>query len=234
MALCNKTSGVKTSEIVIVPGAPELTLVSTSRDSVSVGWELPTGTVVEEIELQWRVREIGQLSQGTTHTDSLNPPTNQYTISGLEGLVNGTVEVVVTAINGAGRNTSSTLTIHSNALRNDGPTTTEGPTRNTDSVSDSEEDDNTDSVSVNLGAIIGGAVGIFLASVAAGVLIAFAVLTISRNRQKKKEKRLALLFSTYSHNTLGVLAIHTHVSTSLCNQYTYHQNILYINHINSV
>ena len=69
--------------VVSVPGAPELTLVSTSRDSVSVGWELPTGTVVEEIELQWRVREIGQLSQSTTHTDSINPPTNQYTISGL-------------------------------------------------------------------------------------------------------------------------------------------------------
>ena len=197
----------------------------TSRDSVSVGWELLTGTVVEEIELQWRVREIGQLSQSTTHTDSINPPTNQYTISGLEGLENGTVEVVVTAINGAGRNASNTLTIHSNALRNDGPTTTEGPTRNTDS----EEDDsaNTDSVSVNLGAIIGGAVGIFLASVAAGVLIAFAVLTISRNRQKKKEKRSALLFSTYSHNTLGVLAIHT----PLCVINIHTIGIVYKNHI---
>ena len=189
--------------------------MSTSRDSVSVGWELPTGTVVEDVELQWRVREIGQLSQSTTHTDSINPPTNQYTISGLEGLVNGTVEVVVTAINGVGRNTSSTLTIHSNALRNDGPTTTEGPTRNTDST-DSEEDDsaNTDSVSVNLGAIIGGAVGIFLVSVAAGVLIAFAVLTISRNRQKKKVKRSALLFITFTQ--YSGRTSHSHSCIHIC------------------
>ena len=166
--------------VVIVPGAPELTLVSTSRDSVSVGWELPTGTVVEEIELQWRVREIGQLSQSTTHTDSINPPTNQYTISGLEGLENGTVEVVVTAINGAGRNASNTLTIHSNALRNDGPTTTTTTTTTTTEGPTSSSD------GVHIGALIGGAVGIFLLSIVLGITL---YCICSYTCRKKREMR---------------------------------------------
>ena len=137
--------------IGLVPGAPHLSLISTSTDSVTVSWSVPTGTVVETFDLHWAVEGDQQLL--TTSTDTVD--TNQYIISGLSELENATVRIVVTTVNGAGRNSSTPLTFNSNILQNMDP-----------------EEDNTDTTgsTIPLGALIGGAVGIFLASYDCGYL----------------------------------------------------------------
>ena len=165
-----------------MPGAPELSLVSTSADSVTVSWRVPEGTVVERYEIQWRVRDEESQSMSSTHTDdSLSSSTEQYTISGLQQITNGTIEILVTAVNGAGISSSIPLTLHSNALqRNDVPSEENG---DLPSEEDSAEPDS-DALSSNV--IIGGAVGIFFVSLVIGVLVAVVVLKVTRSRKKEK------------------------------------------------
>ena len=154
-----------TSMSTSVPGAPALALVSTTVDSVTVSWSVPTGTVVENFDLQWNAEREQQLK--STSTDRVASYIHRYTISGLSSLENATVKIIVTAINGAGTNTSTPLTLHSDILRN----------------MDSEGDGA--GTSISFGALIGGAVGIFLISIAAGVLTTFVAHKCHQNSKKK-------------------------------------------------
>ena len=83
-----------------------MSLISTSTDSVTVSWSVPTGTVAGTFDLHWSVE--GDQQPLTTSTDTVD--TNQYIISGLSELENATVRIVVTTVNGAGRNSSMPLT----------------------------------------------------------------------------------------------------------------------------
>ena len=157
--------------MLTVPGAPELSLVSTTADTVTVSWRVPEGTVVKNYEIQWRVREGESLSMTTAHTDeSLSSFTDQYTISGLQQIANGIIEILVTAVNKAGSNTSAPFILHTNTLRNS-PTTEESSSSN----------------NINIGIIIGGAVGISLISFVFGIAIlcVCALLMLRRNKQNK-------------------------------------------------
>ena len=152
----------------LAPGAPALALVSTTVDSVTVSWSVPTGTVVDNFDLQWNVEREQQPE--TTFTEMVGGSIHRYTISGLSGLQNATVKIIVTAINGAGTNTSTPLTLHSDILRN--------------MDSEGGDTDGADT-SISFGALIGGAVGIFLVSIAAGILIAFVAHKCRENMKKK-------------------------------------------------
>ena len=111
---------------------------------------------MKTFDLHWSVE--GDQQPLTTSTDTVNNSTNNYIISGLSELENATVRIVVTTVNGAGRNSSTPLTFNSNILQNMDP-----------------EEGNTDTTgsTIPLGALIGGAVGIFLASIGAGILISY-------------------------------------------------------------
>ena len=126
---------------------------------------------MESYEIQWRVREGESQSMTTTHTEeSLSSSTDQYTISCLQQIANGTIEVLVTALNGAGSNTSAPFILHTNTLRNS-PTT--------------EESNNSNNINIDI--IIGGAVGISLVSFVFGIAIlcVCVLLMLRRNKQNK-------------------------------------------------
>ena len=121
---------------------------------------------METFDLHWSVEEDQQPL--TTSTDTVD--TNQYIISGLSELENATVMIVVISTNKAGRNSSVPLTFHSDILRD---SATQQPT-----VGSSD---------TNLGVIIGGAVGIFFASLVLGIFIFFIGYRITRQCQKKQK-----------------------------------------------
>ena len=131
-----------------------------------MSWSVPTGTVVETFDLHWSVE--GDQQPLTTSTDTVD--TNQYIISGLSELENATVKIVVISTNKAGRNSSVPLTFHSDILR---ASATQLPT-----VGSSD---------INLRVIIGGAVGIFFASLVLGIFIFFIGYRITRQCQKKQK-----------------------------------------------
>ena len=131
---------------------------------MTVSWSVPTGTVAETFDLHWSVE--GDQQPLTTSTDTVD--TNQYIISGLSELENVTVKIVVISTNKAGRNSSVPLTFHSDILRD----------------SATQQPGSTDT---NLGAIIGGAVGIFFASLVLGIFIFFIGYRITGQCQKKQK-----------------------------------------------
>ena len=146
-----------------------MSLISTSTDSVTVSWSVPTGTVVETFDLHWSVE--GDQQPLTTSTDTVDNSTNNYIISGLSELENATVMIVVISTNKAGRNSSVPLIFHSDILRD---SATQQPT-----VGSSD---------TNLRVIIGGAVGIFFASIVLGIFIFFIGYRITRQCQKKSNR----------------------------------------------
>ena len=140
--------------------------MSTTGDSVTVSWSVRSGTVVENFDLRWKVEDKQQPT--TTSTDTVGSFTNHYTITGLSGFENATIALVVTSVNRAGRNSSAALTFSSNVLA-DSATPPPGGSNDT-----------------NLGAIIGGAAGILIASFLVGIL--FTLGTIQTTRQCKISK----------------------------------------------
>ena len=163
---------------------------------------------MESYEIQWRVREGKSLSMTTTITDnSLSSSTEQYTISGLQQITNGTIEILVTAVNGAGISSSIPLTLHSNALqRNDVPSEENGdlPSEENDDLPSEEDGAESDSnaLSSNVGVIIGGALGIFFVSLVIGVLVAVVVLKVTRSRKKEKLVCIVYFSNTEFSGTL--------------------------------
>lgn len=146
---------------IIVPGAPELTLIFVTADSVSFSWTVPNGTVVEGYELKWSIEKQVELR-------TLSQAMNSYTISELGMYDNTTIEILVTAINDVGRRDSNPLTIHSDFIQN-------GPKKNS-------------ATNINIGIIIGGAVGVFLIGLTIGIIagiIVFKLIHNCRNRKKR-------------------------------------------------
>ena len=119
---------------------------------------------METFDLHWSVE--GDQQPLTTSTDTVDNSTNNYIISGLSEFENATVMVIST--NKAGRNSSVPLTFHSDILRD----------------SATQQPDSTDT---HLGAIIGGAVGIFFASLVLGIFIFFIGYRITYQCQKKQK-----------------------------------------------
>ena len=150
----------------LVPGAPALALVSTTVDSVTVSWSVPTGTVVENFDLQWNVEREQQPE--TTFTEMVGGSIHRYAISGLSGLQNATIEFVATSINKAGRESSTPLIFHSDILRDFDDSATPPP----DGPADT-----------NLGIIIGGAVGISLVSLVAGIFVSLITTHLLKKRK---------------------------------------------------
>ena len=144
-----------------VPGAPILTLVSTTADSATLHWTVPTGTVVTRYDLQWTV--MGDSLPASTTEDSVPASTNTYTITELSIRQNVTVHMRVMAFNGVGRNSSTPLIIHSSIL----------------------QDSSEDSASVDVATFIGGAVGIFVASLVIGIVATLMLCALSQRRKKK-------------------------------------------------
>ena len=106
-------------------------------------------------DLQWSVE--GEQEPRTLMSGSLPGSADRHSVSGLGRFENVTVQMMVTSVNEAGRNTSAPLTLHSNILQN----------------FDMRPEDGSGSITLNVEALIGGAVGIFLVSIAAGFLISF-------------------------------------------------------------
>ena len=173
-----------------MPGAPEVTLISTTSNTVTFSWTVPSGTEVESYELMWNIDGLQQ----TTHTDSLSgttrgsrsipvhksispspyimtctceqsTPDTSYTITGLDMYDNASIEIIVTVVNAGGRNESTPLIIHS------------------DSLQGKAEDDNT---ATNIGGIIGGVLGSFIVGlVIGGVVAGIIVFKMTQNYGKK-------------------------------------------------
>ena len=144
----------------IVPGVPELTLTSTTSDSISFSWTVPSGSVVERYELMWEIR--GQ--QQAILQDTVSNTTHSFTIARLKDYDNATVQIMVTAVNEVGTAKSNLLNVHTDSLSRDGGST------------ESEDD--------NIGAIIGGAVGVFLTGALTGVVIVIVIIKIIQKCRK--------------------------------------------------
>ena len=138
------------------PGAPEITLESASGDSLIISWSVPSGTVVEMYELMW---VIGG-PQPTEIRNTVSSSTHRYSVPMLDMYENVTVVMTVTSVNAVGSNSSVPLTVHSDIIQS-------GPT--------SEE-------TIDIGAIIGGAVGIFLVGAALGITAAIIITFKYRNK----------------------------------------------------
>ena len=140
------------------PGAPEITLESASGDSLTVSWSVPSGTVVEMYELMWIIE--GPQLQPVEIRNTVSSSTHRYSVPVLNMYENVTVVMTVTSVNAVGSSSSSPLTVHSDIIQS-------GPT--------SEE-------TINIGAIIGGAVGIFLIGAALGITTAIIITFKYRNK----------------------------------------------------
>lgn len=173
-----------------MPGAPEVTLISTTSDTVTFSWTVPSGTEVESYELMWNIDGLQQ----TTDTDSVSgrargsrsipvrksisptpnimactceqsTPDTSYTITGLDMYDNASIEITVTTVNAGGRNESTPLIIHS------------------DSLQSKAEDENT---ATNVGGIIGGVLGSFVIGLVIGGAVGGAIVfKMTQNYGKK-------------------------------------------------
>ena len=148
-----------------VPGAPELTLSSTTGDSLTMSWTVPSGTVVEKYELLWSIEgsqspvEVRNTVSGSIHS---------YTVPVLGYFENVTVTITVTAVNAVGSSSSLPLTVHSDVIHN-------GPTESTNA-------------SITVEAIIGGVVGILFVGLMIGTVTVIVVFKLIRNYRKEKKK----------------------------------------------
>ena len=145
--------------LLSAPGAPELTLSSITDDSLTISWTVPSGTVVERYELIWSVEGS---QQPIVIRDTVSSSTHTYTIPRLGVYENATIAIRVTAVNAVGSNSSSLLTVHSDIVQS-------GPR---------------DEESINIAAIIGGAVGIFHFGIGLGIASAIVITLRYQNRQK--------------------------------------------------
>ena len=138
-----------------------ITLVSTTKDSVTIHWTVPTGTVVNRYDLEWIIIE-GALT--TSGSGMASDTTDSYTIPDLEDLDDATIHITVTSVNDlVGSDSSVPFSIHSSLLQ--------------DTSSD-------DSTTIDTGAIIGGAVGIVIISVVIGMIAAFVVCAVIQRKKK--------------------------------------------------
>ena len=82
----------------IVPGHPNVSVTSTTVDSISLSWSVPSGSVVTSYEVMWQRDTSRECpSEGST---TITGGSTSYEIMGLAGISNYTISV--TATNAAG------------------------------------------------------------------------------------------------------------------------------------
>ena len=107
----------------------------------------------------WEIR--GQ--QQATLQDTVSNTTHSFTIARLKEYDNATVQIMVTAVNEVGTAGSNLLNVHTDSLSRDG---------------------STESEDYSIGAIIGGAVGVFLTGALTGVVIVIVTIKVIQKCRK--------------------------------------------------
>ena len=122
---------------------------------MTISWTVPSGTVVDRYKLMWKIDEVQQ----TVPSETLPGTANRYVFPGLDVYKNATIEIT------AGENRNQPLIFHSDILQNSSEIACTA-------------------TNTNIGAIIGGAVGIFFV----GLVIGIVTVTIFKHIQKVRNR----------------------------------------------
>ena len=91
--------------MITVPDKPVIVSNQTTATTISISWSVPSGSVVEQYEVEWSSH---QCPDGQVETVTRN--SSNFTVSNLWPETNYTISV--SAINSAGRSTSDNQTLH--------------------------------------------------------------------------------------------------------------------------
>ena len=133
---------------------------------------MPPGSAVDSFEVKWE-RNHSQLA---TFRDTLRPPSNNYTVTGLKDYGNATYTITVTALNGEGSSSSSNM----NFVANFAATTSSGGGAPESPESGSEGTDE----GLIAGVVVIGLVILAIVVVVVGVLV-YCCKSKSRERSRK-------------------------------------------------
>ena len=95
--------------MITVPDKPVIVSNKTTETTISISWSVPTGSVVEQYEVEWSSH---QCPDGQVETIARN--SSDFTVSNLWPETSYTISV--TAINSAGRSTSDNQTLQTLAM----------------------------------------------------------------------------------------------------------------------
>ena len=90
--------------LITVPDKPVIVSNQTTETTISISWSVPSGSVVEQYEVEWSSH---QCPDGQVETVTRN--SSDFTVSNLWPETNYTISV--SAINSAGRSTSDNQTL---------------------------------------------------------------------------------------------------------------------------
>ena len=90
--------------MITVPGKPVIVSNKTTETTISISWSVPSGSVVEQYEMEWSSH---QCPDGQVETVTRN--SSNFTVSNLWPETNYTISV--TAINSVGKSTSDNQTL---------------------------------------------------------------------------------------------------------------------------
>ena len=90
--------------MIIVPDKPVIVSNNTTKTTISISWSVPSGSVVEQYEVEWSSH---QCPDGQVETVTRN--SSDFTVSNLWPETNYTISV--TAINSVGKSTSDNQTL---------------------------------------------------------------------------------------------------------------------------
>ena len=91
--------------MITVPDKPVILSNQTTETTIFISWSVPSGSVVEQYEVEWSSH---QCSDGQVETVSRN--SSNFTVSNLWPETNYTISV--SALNSVGRSTSDNKTLH--------------------------------------------------------------------------------------------------------------------------
>ena len=91
--------------IIAVPGKPVIVSNQTTETTISLSWSVPSGSVVEQYEVEWSSHQCPDGQVETVIRNSSN-----FTVSNLWPETNYTI--LVSALNSVGRSTSDNQTLH--------------------------------------------------------------------------------------------------------------------------
>ena len=95
--------------MITVPDKPGVVSNKTTATTISMSWSVPSGSVVEQYEVEWSSH---QCPDGQVETVARN--SSNFTVSNLWPETNYTI--LVSALNSAGRSTSDDQTLHTLAM----------------------------------------------------------------------------------------------------------------------
>lgn len=124
---------------------------------------------MDRYELMWKIDEPRQ----TIHSETLPGTANRYVFPGLDVYKNATIEITVIAVNAAGENRNQPLIFHSNILQNSSEIACTA-------------------TNTNIGAIIGGAVGIFFVGLVIGIVTVTAIITFKHIHNARNRDNLSI------------------------------------------